>query len=364
MERTLLQKHVRRRQIELALTLDGKRAIYLDTKFWIILRDVALGRRTEKGDIRLRELLADSVLRGKAFCPISDSTFAELLKQSDANTRKATATLIAELSDGVTLIPLELRVGTELAHFIHSLLGAPSDLFPLKQLVWSKLSYVLGFVHPTMAKLEPESEFVLQREFFDHMWTISILEMMDRIGDAMPSAAFANFEQLAQKLNVENSRHSDEIASFHQAYLAEVQGVIDVYAGTAVEIIQTIADARRGYSAELSDEERSLEHRFVRNLLFQAFKKDKTKDALRTMHTMACIHALVRWNKTKKLKATDFFDFRHAAAAVGYCDAFLTERAMRTVLTSKPLSLDSRFGCRVMAQTDDAIDYLNSLVNE
>jgi hypothetical protein len=50
----LLKAHVRRRQIELAESLKPKRAIYLDTKFWIILRDIVLGLRTRLAD---RELL-------------------------------------------------------------------------------------------------------------------------------------------------------------------------------------------------------------------------------------------------------------------------------------------------------------------
>lgn len=355
-----LDEYVRQRQIELARDLERKKAIYLDIKFWIILRDVVTGRQTGSSEVQLLHLLRNRVTNGQAFCPVSDSTFGELLKQSDPHTRKATAGIIDELSQGVAIIPFELRVGTELAHFIHAMGGA-NDLYPLKLLVWSKLSYVLGFVHPTGTGFEKETELVLQKEVFDHMWTISMSEMIDRIGDAMPPSGFTSFALLADRLNVENAKHASEIRSFEQAYLAEIQGAIDSFAGIGIDIIGQMFENRSGHPGELSASERLARERELKNLLFATFKQSSTKDALRTLHISACMHAFVRWNKQQQLKANDFFDFRHATAALGYCDAFLTERSMQAMVSAGHLSLDSRYGCRVIADVNDAIDYMEAL---
>jgi hypothetical protein len=326
-----------------------------------MMRDVMLGRRMGSGDIRLLGILRSLVSSGQLFCPVSDTIFAELLKQTDSKTRKATAILIDELSTGVTLIPFEIRIGTELARFLHAAVSAPDDLHPLKHLVWAKLSYIWGFMHPRSASLDHESERVLQQEFFDYMWTLSMSEMIDHIGDAVPTSAFSGFETAANQLNAGIARHTGQIRSFEQAYTAEVRGAIDVFGGPTVDIVADMIAKRRGKVEDLSPDARATNERQLKNLLFAAFSQDRTKDALRTLHIMACLHAAVRWNKQQQLEPNDFFDFRHATAALGYCDVFLTERSLRAMVSANHLSLDRRYGCKVLAAVDDSIGFLETL---
>ena len=115
-----LNEHMRRRHYELADALKTRRAYYLDTKYWIIIRDVVAGIRSSDPEIALLNVLRSQVAAGEAFCPISESTFAELFKQRDPVTRKATAELIDELSLDVSLIPFEERVKVELQAYIYS----------------------------------------------------------------------------------------------------------------------------------------------------------------------------------------------------------------------------------------------------
>jgi hypothetical protein len=100
-----LDAYVRARQVELAKSLRRRRAIYLDIKFWIILRDVVMGLGTAPAEQELLSLLREGVAEDSIFCPISDTTFAELLKKADVESRRLAAALIDELSIGVTLIP-------------------------------------------------------------------------------------------------------------------------------------------------------------------------------------------------------------------------------------------------------------------
>ena len=62
------------------------------------------------------------------------------------------------------------------------------------------------------------------------------------------------------------------------------------------------------------------------------------------------MHAALRWNRTQKLNANDIFDFHHAGAALGYCDALLTDGPMHTLLMQRHLAIERDFSCRV----DDA----------
>jgi hypothetical protein len=356
----VLDAYVRSRQLELASSLDHKKAIYLDTKFWIILRDVVTGIRNDPIDLELLLLLRKGVGNGKIFCPISDSTLGELLKKADVKSREVIADLIDELSLGVTLIPYDVRAGTELAHFLHSAV-TPTEVLPLDQLVWSKLSYVMGFLHPRGTPFDPATELTMQKMFFDHMWTLSMREMVDRIGDsALPDPE--RFEALAERLNELNTLHTGELRSFAQAYENEVHGILDIFMDVAIDIVSQMVQAKHGGGHELDPEQRKAEGKQLHNLLFAAFKRGRAKDALPSLHIPASLHAAIRWNRQQRLKANDFLDFRHATAALGYCDAFFTERSLRALVTANHIALDRRYGCDVVASPEEAVSYLQSSI--
>jgi hypothetical protein len=72
-----LERHVKSRVVELGRRLENRAAIYLDTKFWIVLRDCAAGRNNSAAAQKLLQRLRKLVQNGKAFCPIGESTFLE-----------------------------------------------------------------------------------------------------------------------------------------------------------------------------------------------------------------------------------------------------------------------------------------------
>jgi hypothetical protein len=242
-----LDEHVRQCQIALAHTLEHKQAIYLDVNFWNIATDALIGTRNNPVEIELLGLLRKLVADGTAFCPISDSTFAEIFKQKDSRTRKATAQLIDELSLGIALIPFEMRVGTELAHFIHSQ-ETSATLYPLDQLVWTKCSYVLGNVHPTNSGFDRDGELALEKAFFDYLWTIPFSDIVERIDDSMPPNS-ERYESLAARLNAGNAEHANELRSFPHTYSVEIEGAVDVYAEVAVEIFSELVRKATGIDA-------------------------------------------------------------------------------------------------------------------
>ncbi len=353
-----LENFVKRRQIELALTLEGKKAIYLDLKFWIILRNAAANKHTDYQEIKLLELLKEQVANGKVFCPISESTFTEIFKQRDAFTRLATAQLVDDLSLGVALIPFDLRINTELAHFVYSF-RMPNAVHPLNHLVWTKLSSVLGNTYFTNTALETKTELELQKSFFDYLWTIPLSKIVDMIDDKAPPPV--NYEKLSADLNASNKQYSAELRSFEQTYALEIKGAVELYAEVVAEIFNKIAEKETSEKV-IKGSAQWLELELqCKNLLIGAFKKDATKDALRTLHIYTCIYALVRWNRSQQIKVNDFFDFHHASAALGYCDAFFTERSLHAMITSNKIALDKRYSCLVVATVSEAIEFLKTL---
>lgn len=83
---------------------------------------------------------------------------------------------------------------------------------------------------------------------------------------------------------------------------------------------------------------------------------------LRTSYVLASIHAAVRAAKGRKFKPNDLFDFDHAAAALGYCNAFFTDDKLAKLLTRAPLEFDQRFDCPVVADSASAVEMLARVV--
>lgn len=354
-----IQSYVRTKQLELAATLAERKAVYLDVKFWIILRDVATGGRNDARDKELLRLLRGLVHDGNVFCPISDTVFIELIKKTDLKCRQVVADLIDEMSLGVSLIPFEMRGNTEVAHLLHAA-RSPESVYPLEKLIWTKLAYVLGFSQPQFSGPLAAHALGIQTAFVDHMWTVSLREIMDRLGtEVIPGKT--RFEKLAENLNTANQQHAAELKSFEQTYQTEVHGVLDVFEESMVDIVEQMVFVEHGIPPPGNPEQRREHGRQLRHLLLAALQRTEMRQTLRSLYIVAMLFANVRWNAGQRLKANDFQDFHHAAGALGYCNAFFTERSLRASITAAHMALDKQFQCKVCVSTDEAIGYLKSL---
>lgn len=353
-----LRRHTRNKQIELANGLRERRAVYLDLKFWIGLRE-AEAASTDSRYVDLLRALRRAVHSGRAFCPISDSCFLEVFKQSDPATRRRTAELIDELSLGVTIVPFDVRVGTEIAHLLHAA-RTPGRVFALDELVWTKLSNVLGYCSPAVNMFDAATGRAIEKAFFDYMWTIPLTEMERRIGNSM-SGGEEHHARLAEELTRGIRAEASCLKNFDQAYEQEIVGVLDLYADRAASVLLDMAPPTLGQRPAKDSEEYKDIERHCLGLLVAAIRTECGKATLRTLHIEASMHAAVRWNKGQKFKANDFFDYQHAATAVGYCDAFFTERSLCSVLTRSDLALDKLYRCTVVSTPEAALEYVSRL---
>lgn len=351
-----IDEHVRNRTVALGGVVNGRERIYLDKRFWIILRDVVLKRRKDQTSFDLLEALRARVRSKRSICPISESVFIELLKQQDIQTRRETAALIDDLSEGVTLAPYPERVSTEIAHFFYDC-GGKSELYPLKNLVWSKLGYVLGVQHPSQTPFEASEELVIQKAFFDHMWECSLTEMVDLIGADPPPPM--DFDSLAQRLNKDSALHADEIRSFKQAYRTEMTGGLSVFMPVARKVLEQMFERATGKSVEATEAERSEHERKLLSFFNKPFEKDKVAIRLRTLHITSLCHAAYRWDKKRKFEGNDLHDFHHAAAGVGYCNVFLTEKPLRSLLQQNHLRIAETFSCKIISSVKEATKFMS-----
>lgn len=355
-----IDRHVKSRVVELGRALAGKQAVYLDIRYWILLRQAFLADDSSTPEGKLLALLRDAVKGGKIFCPVSEAVFLELLKQSDPSSRLRTARLIDELSLGVSLLSQPQRVATELAHFLHSSQNG-ADVYPLRHLVWTKLPYVLGFLHPTETAFDAETQLAIQKAFFDKMWTIELVLMIEMIGDAsMPFDP--GLQDIADKLNIGNTEHAGEIKSYKQAWVNELSGVVDLCADMAADMVAEIAE-KHGHSAPSRESDEWKRSRLMyANLLFQGLQvKPGLRHKIPTLYIEACLHAAIRWDKSRRLVGNDIYDFSHASAAVAHCQAFFTEAPLKALLALKHHGLADDFSCRIASQVPEAVDVLIDL---
>jgi hypothetical protein len=350
-----IDEYVRTLKIELGKSVTQHRLIYLDTRYWIILREVFLGRASDAASLRLLDYLRFHARKNEIICPISESVFIELLKQQDLGTRRKTAELIDELSLGVTLASEPNRIGTELAHFFYSHYERNS-IYPLKWLIWSKLSCVFGDMYPINTGLSPDRELVMQKVYFDHIWGCSLTEIADMIGDK--EAPVFDFKDLASEANEAIAKFSGEIQSFKQVYAKEIEGILNHYMPVARAILEDMSNRGAGVTARISDAERKELERQLLSFFVQALPKTEIARLFPTPHIHALCHASVRWDKKRRLKGNDFYDFHHAAAAVPYCDVFLTENPLRALLEQNHLQINQDFDCRIISSISEAVEFL------
>lgn len=336
-----------------ALTDDlaGRTAVYLDFRFWVVAREVRSRIRTDPRERKLVHHLERLARQGRIFCPISANTFLELMKIGDDARRQATLEVIEELSLGVSLMPEPERTEDELEAVIRWSLAPSATALPR---VWTRLAYTMGNFHVSDDRFPPETQLAIQKAFFDHVWQqplATVAESLDRAEFDMTSDMAA----LANKLNEGNRAHQTEMASFESVLSDELRGVAEV----AEPILGQIVSRLGNFGPEV---ERSERNRRIAVNLVHAILGGEHRSRLPTIHVHACLNALFRWEyRAKAMTGNDLFDFGHAAAALGYCDAFFTEAGITRAIAHHRLRLDQLYGCTVTNDVDAALGFLRSM---
>jgi hypothetical protein len=338
-----LERHMRKKRLQLGMAVTSVQRIYLDQRFWILLRDVSIGRSQDKTISELLIFLKASVAAGKAICPISESVFIELLKQSDLITRISTAELIDELSLGVTLIPFHERISQELCNSFYEQSGA-KDLIPVEHLVWTKLIHVLGESHPSNMPFSAADQLAIQKAFSDHIWKATLVQMIERLDTPMPKF---DWDELAERLNTGIREHQSSIRSYEQAFRAEFEGGLSLFHDVIDKLLYELHE--RGYKD------------FGKDLIKLSHKKqfDVFSKSIPTLHIHSSCHAAVRWNQGRNLCGNDLFDFHHAESALAYCSVFLTEKPLSVMLNQQHLGL-SKYKCQIFCSAVEGLNWLRN----
>jgi hypothetical protein len=355
-----IDQYVRALQLELGADIASRKKIYLDVRFWIYLREASLGA-SDPCKAELLVELTDGVRRGKLICPISHNTFIEVMKQSNKPERRlGTIALIDQLSLGVSVIDMEARAKTEIAHFINQSNGA-QELYPLNRLVWTKLAYTFGCLHPHSDEISATAELQFQKICVDKMWCLSLGELNAILGIEPDDE---ELKDAAVQINQDIKDHMTDLVSFKQTYRDELVGALHAFEGLVFEVLDDM-DHQAGRAAlECGSSEWRARQRKCRVIFLDAFESHSAHKTMRAIYVHACLHAGLRWQKRMNFTDHHFYDFGHADAALSYCDAFFTEQALSNLINANHIRLDRLNGCQTTDSIVDATRITRALANQ
>lgn len=344
--------HIAQRRSELANKLAGRQAIYLDLRYWVIIREVRAGVRTNAEDRKLVHHLEAVVDQDRAFCPITDATFLELMKIGNPDWRMATARLVDEFSCGVSLTSEEERLAEEADAFMRTAIVQRTP--GLKPSPWTSLSYVVGHLYPSgMTGLAETDQLAVQKAFFDHLWTRPLAEMAGAL-DAKDFEDLSDLQAAADKVNAGNATHASQMASFEAVLEQEFQGAAELCAPFVDEAVLSLMPLASTPPAE--------RRKYWCNAIRLSLQNPEHARRLPTAHVQAVLHALLRWEfRQKKIEPNDFFDYMHGAAALGYCSAYFGEKSLAGALNHQRLKLAEIHGCYVTNRVPEAGEFVRGL---
>lgn len=355
-----LSDYYRKLRLELASSITAKKKIYLDTKFWVLLRNGAMNPSNHTQEYYLLQLALKLVESGACVFPISEDVFLEVTRQTDKNTLLNTVKLIDLLSQGVSTLSHEERIQFEMMEFFYSHLG--QETHSSQEMVWTKLSYTMGFNFFTHDGVTDSDNLILQKAFTDQMWSISLTEKIEIM---ISNGSFCDVSKprTAEAINQGQFSHAHEASSFKQMFMNEVAGWVDVYGDLLVELAEASYTRLTGYSIpeNRTIEDRENTRQEMRTMVYNLFKVDKMGTYLPSTRITSGLYAAVRWDTKQKFQDHDFHDFRHACAALPYFDHFFTEKRLTHLITQNQLKFDRMFECNVCSKVSQAIKVLESL---
>ncbi len=327
--------------------------VYLDTNYWIYLRDARMGQPRCPAHRTLYETLRAAVLGRKVVCPVTDNAVYEVLRQDSLASRTATAEVMDELSTGVALDSSDQRLRIEILHYLRTRQEGADALHPLSEWVWTHACWVLSEMYPTSNALPPDIQRELQIAFYQEMLKLGVTGLMKCLASAPAPFPDDVLIGMAKRLTEGKFRHTRQLRSFKQVFMTEVAGVLDCYR-------HEIADALRYICNRGQIDPPPVDHAIAG--ITAAFRTGTVGTALPSVNILAGLHALFRWNRNQRYKPNDSFDHLHASAALPHFHLFLTENALARAVTSPLLKYDQLYGTVVCSDPTAALAALEAQI--
>ena len=347
--RVTLKEYVDSEQIKLSDSIKDRIKIYLDTKFWIYLRD-GMKEKNDKYS-RLYTILKELVKNGKIVCPLSFSVYSEVSKQSDKETRIMTAKIIDELSLGISVKDVFELYYNDAFSFIVDKSG-----FFQRKMQKSNFDYTGSVLFGTAVPipnmpLPNISNNSIQKAWFDFYKTMKLSDIVDKYNEESVNY-YKNMNTRLQKYNNEVVKPHYQNEKLQEILQNELRGCVESI-NFIPSLMKEVYEMTGGKVSENEIEE---------NIFIDALVNRKKKSkSLNSLYIFGVLNALNIYEQNRPIQKNDTEDFYHAVQALSTCDYFFTEKRLKHLLNVHPFNLSVAFDTKVISDIDEAISFVEKI---
>jgi hypothetical protein len=356
------------KEFALGLEISQKTRIFLDTRYWLLIRDHVRGNRVDTQIGELLTLLRTLVHDDRAICPVAAPVLGELLKQTDSASLALTFELVDDLSASVAIQPELRRLEIELRSFLATKLldGFPAP--PLQDLVWTRPFWITVGVDLDLG-YPPDQQEAAEKAFIDLLWECPFSEYAQGLhswNDSVPYKdlhdSFPEFTK--NELNIQRSLHPQppERRSFHTAFMEHLEVALYAHADEIESVIDDWYEGENEIGLRIREGILPECEKPITEVLRSAFRDAQVGTALPYLRILPGILTAFEFDHSRKVKRNDLADMYNAASALPYCNIYLTEGSFQHLLTRKPLQYDSLYSTQVISNPAEALDVLMKLL--
>jgi len=332
--------------------LTGVRLIYLDTNFWIRMRDAEIGTGSPAA-VRLLRTLRSMVRSREALCVSYIYSFLELGKQGEASLR-VTAELLDELTEGVAIASPDDLLDWECAKFIEATLqrDVGQGMCP-----WTKV----GQLHTNALSTEmpgpisaSDREIVLKATI-DAAWNVSFQYGFEQFTwDTKTKLSFDLNKNTFARVTKRKAEQQAKRLAPDQVRLEVFSEMVRTKAVPVFNRLLGRWHLDRGFPEGMATLLRDVDA--VQRAAIRGFENRALGRMLPSLSIMTEIYTLYETDSqsNKPQTTNDWFDSCHAAVALPYCDLFLTERGLAHRLR-RQLKADVQYDCQVVGTIEEAL---------
>lgn len=348
----------RRRFDELNDWVRARKAVYLDMKYWIWLRDPDASPFPAETEA-LRSALTQGVNAGRLFCPMSYPAFTELMRINPQTLRLRQAAAMDQLSVGVAIRNGFDMVEIEFCEFFGRNLPAARALPYRVESVWCPVGHMVVEKYPHHEDIAADAMERCRKVMLDVMWEKRMTDYA--VLDGVPEQP----RDTAVRINVERQAYPRDQQSFSNLFAAELDGALDVLSPRIEEQFVSIAGI---LGIHPTSEERvgaSAYRRVFVNLFREAVTRGLDAKAIPSLRVRSALHAAIRMDDRRPFRHNDLEDIAHSSVAVSYTDVFLTERSFAELLNRSAVqSVIAPTKCRVVSSVSDALAAIAQIIAE
>lgn len=353
-----MNAYLERKCLELGAQAMSRTRLYLDTNFWIELRNSALESNSMGSSQDLLRILREAVHERGVICTYSSHSFTEIMKHSSEELREATFRLVDELSSGFCIANPDRLLNNEIDHWIISEIAQKRPLLPLAQMGWTRPCFIIVDWAPHQLQIDAEDAEKMHHGFIDSMWRMTLADIASAIHSRAEEFPVPKWAQSAAELmNYESPLHAHEHDSLEGFFLSELNGTLDFAEERIGERYREVAERYEFSTVPSTTDEMREYGKQIHALLMKIAINGRLGDHFPGTQVRSWIIAAIRNDRRTKFDANKLIDYEHAQTALPCCDYFLTDGPHARLLCDA--KLNKRFNCHVIGSAKEACDVLH-----